>query len=164
MCQVYSTNDKIDFFLARPLNIQWSLCYNFIHVYFIQFANEKVGLNTILISQFKTYLFLTFIIPKFLKFCIWFTINPIEGSIVSKWNLNKILNLLPCVFLKICLFLNLIFFQQLFLYTLQCFHPQVTNDLHEVATIIFHLCCPFVLCCSYHLMSLDVDDENEYKT
>ncbi len=74
----------------RPLNIQWSLCYNFIHVYFIKFFNEKVGLNTILTNQLQTYLFLTFIIPIFLKFCSWFTINPIEDSISSKWNLSKI--------------------------------------------------------------------------
>jgi hypothetical protein len=47
-------------------------------------------LNTILTDQFQTYLFLTFIIPIFLKFCSWFTINPIEGSIVSKWNLIKL--------------------------------------------------------------------------
>jgi hypothetical protein len=90
MCQIYSTKDKIYFLFVRPRNIQWSLCYNFIHVYFSKFSNKKVGLNTILNSQFQTYLFPTFIIPKFLKFCSWFTINPIEGSIVSKWNLTKI--------------------------------------------------------------------------
>ncbi len=78
------------YILVRPLNIQWSLCYNFIHIYFINFSNEKVGLNTILTSQFQTYLFLTFIIPIFLKICSWFTINPIEGWIVSKLNLSKI--------------------------------------------------------------------------
>jgi hypothetical protein len=107
----------------RPLNIWWYLCYNFIHIYCIKFSNEKIGLNTILTSQFQTYLFLTFIILKFLKFCNWFTINPIEGSIVSKWKLN----LLSCVFVKNCPFFNLIFFRQLFLYTLQCFHPSIVS-------------------------------------
>jgi hypothetical protein len=77
-------------FLVRPLIIQWSLFYNFIHVYFIKFYNEKVGSNTILTNQFQTYLFTTFIILKFLKFCSWFTINPIEGSIISQWNLIKL--------------------------------------------------------------------------
>ncbi len=72
------------------MNIQWSLSYNFIHIYFTKFYIEKVGLNTILTSQFQTYLFPTFIIPKFLKVCRWFTINPIQCSIVSKWNLSKI--------------------------------------------------------------------------
>jgi hypothetical protein len=62
----------------------------FIHVYFIKLSNGKIGLNTILTNQFQTYLFTTFIIPKFLKICNWFTINLIEGSIVSKWNLSKI--------------------------------------------------------------------------
>jgi len=90
MCRVYFTKEKVDFFLVRPLNIQWSLCYNFIHVYFIKFSNEKAGLNTILTNQFQTYLFPTFIIPKILKFFSWFTINPIEGSIVSKGNLSKL--------------------------------------------------------------------------
>jgi hypothetical protein len=90
MCQVYSIKEKIIFFLVRPLNIQWSLCYNFINIYFIKFSNEKVLLITILTGQFQTYLFLTFIIPIFLKLCSWFTINLIEGSIVSKWNLSKI--------------------------------------------------------------------------
>jgi hypothetical protein len=75
---------------VNPLNIQWSLCYNFIHIYFIKIFNKKVGLNTILTNQFQTYLFLTFIISKFLKFCSWFTINPIEDSIVSKQNSSKI--------------------------------------------------------------------------
>ncbi len=45
----------------------------------MKFFNEKVGLNTILTSQFQTYLFRTFIIPKKFKFCSCFTINPIEG-------------------------------------------------------------------------------------
>jgi hypothetical protein len=91
MCQVYFIKEKINlFFLVRPLNIQWFLCYNFINVYFIKFSNEKVGLNTILTNLFQIYLFLTFVISKFSKFCNWFTINPIEGWIVSKWNLGKI--------------------------------------------------------------------------
>jgi hypothetical protein len=60
------------------------------YVYFIKFSTKKLGLNTILTNQFQTYLFPTFIIPKFLKFHSWFTINPTEGSIVSKWNLNEI--------------------------------------------------------------------------
>ncbi len=69
----------------RPLNIQWLLCYNFIHVYFIKFSNEKVCLNTILTNQFQTYLFPTFIIPIFLKFCNWFPTNPIDDSIATDW-------------------------------------------------------------------------------
>jgi hypothetical protein len=119
MCQIYSTKEI--WFLVRPLNIQWSLCYNFIHVYFIKFSNEKVGLNTLLTNQFQTYLFFTFIIPKFLKFCSWFKINPIEGSIVSKWNYIKFESTFLC-FMK-NYFFNLIFFWQLFLYILPCFHP-----------------------------------------
>jgi len=41
---------------------------NFIHVYFIKVSNKNVGLNTILTNWFQTYLFPTFIIPKFWKF------------------------------------------------------------------------------------------------
>jgi len=80
MCEVYSTKKKKDIFLVGPLNIQWYLCYSFIHVYFIKVFNEKIGLNTILTNQFQTYLFPTFIISIFLKICSWFIINPIEGS------------------------------------------------------------------------------------
>jgi hypothetical protein len=70
MCKIYFIKEKIDFFLVMPLNIQSSLiCYNFIRVYFINFFDEKVGLNTILTSQFQMYLFPTLIILIFLKFC-----------------------------------------------------------------------------------------------
>jgi hypothetical protein len=95
---------------VRSLNIQWSLCYNFIDVYFIKFSNEKVGLNTILTSQFQTYLFPTFIIPKFLKFCSWFIINPIEGSIVSTLNISKIWIYFLLFSWKIASFLTWYFF------------------------------------------------------
>jgi hypothetical protein len=70
MCQVYYNKGKIDFSLVMPLNIQLSLCYKFIHVYFIKISNEKVGLNNILTNQFQTYLFPTFIIPIFLNFAV----------------------------------------------------------------------------------------------
>ncbi len=90
------------------------LCYNFIHVYFIKFSTEKVGLNTILTGQFQTYLFPTFIILKFLKFCSWFTINPIEGSIVSKWNLSKIWIYFFMFSWKIAFFLSSYFFGNFF--------------------------------------------------
>jgi hypothetical protein len=123
MCQMYSTKEKIDILLVRPLNIQWYLCYNFIHVYFIKNCNEKIGLNTILTSQFQTYLFLTFIIQKFLKFCSWFTTNPIEGSKRLKiWTYFR-------MFLWKTTLFNLTFFQQFFLYTLPCFHPPITINL-----------------------------------
>jgi hypothetical protein len=128
MCQVYSTKEKIDFFLVRPLNIQWSLCYNSTNVYFIKFFNENVGLNTILTIQFQTYLFPTFIIPKFLKFCSWFIINPIEGSIVSKWNLSKIWIYFLVFLWKIASFLTWYFFVQFFLYTLLCFHSERVSN------------------------------------
>jgi len=99
---------------VRPVNIQWSLCYNFIHVYFIKFSIEKIGLNTILTSQFQTYLFPTFIIPKFLTLCSWFTINPIKGSIVSKWNLSKIWIYFLMFSWKIASFLTWYFFGNFF--------------------------------------------------
>ncbi len=34
-------------------------------------------------SQIQKYLFITFIIPKFLKFCIQLNINPIESTMVQ---------------------------------------------------------------------------------
>jgi hypothetical protein len=76
--------------------------------------NEKVGLNTILISQFQTYLFTTFINLNFLKFCSWFIINPIEGSILSKWNLNKIWIYFLVFAWKIASFLPWYFFSNFF--------------------------------------------------
>ncbi len=87
---------------------------SWIHVYFLKFSNEQVGLNTILTSQFQTYLFLTFIIPKFLKFCSWFTINPIEGSIFLKWNLNKIWIYFVMFLWKIAYFWTWYFFDNSF--------------------------------------------------
>jgi hypothetical protein len=79
LCQVYSTKEKIDFFFGDALEYTMILCYNFIHVYFIKFSNEKVGLNTILTSQFQTYLFSTFIIPNVLKICNLFTITQLRA-------------------------------------------------------------------------------------
>jgi hypothetical protein len=72
------------------LNIEYSLCYNFTQTYFIKFFNEKILLNTMSISQIQNYLFPTFIIAKFFKFCIQININPMESTMVSKWDLNKI--------------------------------------------------------------------------
>jgi hypothetical protein len=46
-------------------NIQWSLHYNLIYIYFIKLDNEKIDLDTILIDQFQI-----FIILFFFKFCI----------------------------------------------------------------------------------------------
>jgi hypothetical protein len=45
------------------------------------------------------------------------------------------LNLLSCV--KKCLFLNLIFFHQLFLYTLLCFHLEKTKDAKALPSYTF---------------------------
>jgi hypothetical protein len=57
-------------FLVMPLNIQWSLCYNFIHVHFIKVFDEKMGLNTILTNQFQMYLFLILLFQSFWNFVI----------------------------------------------------------------------------------------------
>jgi hypothetical protein len=131
-----------------PLNIKWSLCYNFIYVYFIKFLNEKIGLNTILTSQFQTYLFPTSIIPKFLKFCNWCTINLIESSIVSKWNVNKIWIYFLMFLWKNYLFLNLIFFCQFFciFYHVWTLWPsKIKNPLAWVrATCISIFACHFL--------------------
>ncbi len=77
MCQVYFTKEKVKLFIFLPLNIQWSLCYNFTQIYFIKFSMKK-------------YLFPIFVISKFLKICIQFNIKAMESTMVSKWNLNKI--------------------------------------------------------------------------
>jgi len=99
-----------------PLDIKWFLGYNFIHVYFNTNSNEKVGLNTILTNQFQMHLFLTFIIRKFLNFCSWFTINPIEGSIVSKWSLSKFWIYFLVFLWKTVFFLNWYFLSTFFVY------------------------------------------------
>ncbi len=96
---------KWNLFICLLLNIKWSLCYNFTQIYFIKFSNEKVLLNTILTSQIKKYLFLTFIIPKFLKFCIQLNINPMESTMVLEWNLNKIWIYFLCFCQKLSHFL-----------------------------------------------------------
>jgi hypothetical protein len=125
------------FFLVRPLNIQWSLYYNFTHVYFIKFSDEKVGLNTILTNQFQTYLFPTFIIPIFLKFCNWFTINPIEGLVVSKWNLNKIWIYFLVFSRKTSSFLTWYFFNNVFYILYHVFTLWQQNILEILEKKIF---------------------------
>jgi hypothetical protein len=70
VCQVCSTKDKIDFFFGNAFEYTMIFMYTYIHVYFIKFSNEKIGLNTILTIQIQTYLFLIFIIPIFLNFVV----------------------------------------------------------------------------------------------
>jgi hypothetical protein len=55
----------------------------FMHDSFKNF-NEKVILSTILTNEIQKYLFITFIISKFLKLCIQLNINPIKSIMVSK--------------------------------------------------------------------------------
>jgi len=116
----YQREVKFIYFPSFEYTNDQSLCYNFTQIYFIKSSNEKVLLSTILTNQIQKYLFATFIIPKFFKFCIQFYTNPMENTIVSKWNLNK--NESTCVFMKNCIFLYLIFFHQLFLYKIPCIH------------------------------------------
>ncbi len=118
-----------------PLNIQWYLCYNFTHVYFIKFSNEKVGLNTISTNQFQTYLLFTFIIPIFLKFCSWFTINPIKSSIVSKWNLSEIW------IYFLCFYENSHFFQfDIFSATFSIYFTMLSPGFHYQSPIVSCAC------------------------
>jgi hypothetical protein len=60
------------------------MCSQIVHIIVIIyiFLNVKVILNTILTSQFQTYLLPTFIIQKLLKFCIQLTKNPMEVLVV----------------------------------------------------------------------------------
>jgi hypothetical protein len=57
-------------------------------------------------------------------------------------------NLFSCVFMKICLFLNLIFFHQLFLYKIPCFHPKIwkantSQSLYPIL-LFFIFCLDFI--------------------
>jgi len=116
MCQVYFVKEKINLFFGEAFEyIQWFLCYKFINAYFIKFSNEKISLNTILTNQFQIYLFSTFIISKF-------TINPVKGSIVSKWNLSKIWIYFLVFSWKTTFFLYWYFFDNFLKYILPCFH------------------------------------------
>jgi hypothetical protein len=65
MCQVYSTKEKVKFIFFP--SFEYTMIFM---LYFIKFYNEKILLNTILASEIQKYLFPTFIIPKFIKFCI----------------------------------------------------------------------------------------------
>jgi len=134
ICVKYTLSKKKKiYFLVTPFNIQWSLCYNFIHVYFIKFSNGKVGLNITFTSQFQTYLFPTLIISKILKFCSWFTINLIKCSIVSRWNLNKIW-IYFLVFLLKMPFFKLNISCQFFLYFYHAF-TQMLTLMHMVQVL-----------------------------
>jgi hypothetical protein len=72
--QVYSTKEKVKFIYFLSF-----------HLYVI-ITHKSISLNFIM----KKYLFPTFIIAKFHKFCIQLKINPMESTMVSKWNLNRI--------------------------------------------------------------------------
>ncbi len=126
---------KKKLFIFLPLHIQWSLSFNFTQIYFIKFSNEKILLNTILASQIQKHLFPTFIIPIFFKFCIQLNTNPMESTMVSKWNLSKNWIYFYVFLWKTIYFLTWYFFVNLFLYKIPWFHPK------------------FVVC--FHMFSLD---------
>ncbi len=98
-----------------------SLCYKFTQIYFIKSSNDKTLLSTILTNQNKKYLFPTFIIPKCFKFCIQFNTNPMENTMVSKWNLNKNEYTFLCFHDKLYLFI-LDIFSSNFLYKIPYIH------------------------------------------
>jgi hypothetical protein len=56
------------------------MCSQIVHIIVIIYQTfyVKVVLNTILTSQFQTYLLPTFIIQKLLKFCTQLNKNPME--------------------------------------------------------------------------------------
>jgi hypothetical protein len=60
------------------------MCSQIVHIIVIiyQTLYLKVNLNTILTSQFQTYLLPTFIIQNLLKFCIQLTTNAMEVLMV----------------------------------------------------------------------------------
>jgi hypothetical protein len=81
MCQIYSTKEKVEFIYFPSFDLYVITTHKSISLNFIM---KKYFLNTILISQIQKYLLPTFIIAKFLKFCIQLNINPMESTMVSK--------------------------------------------------------------------------------
>jgi hypothetical protein len=75
MCQVWFNMEKVYFFSIPYFNIQWSLYFNLIHIYFIRFNNERILLNTVLTIQFQNYLFFSYIIQFFSRTCNQCTLN-----------------------------------------------------------------------------------------
>jgi hypothetical protein len=133
---LYQRESKVYLFIFLPLNIKLSLCYHFTQIYFIKVFNEKVFFNTILISQIQKYLFFTFNISKFIKFCIQLNINPMKSTMVSKWNLNKI-------WIYFLVFLSKKF-NVLFHYNLRKFNYIFYNVFtHSIGPCIYYwLICP----------------------
>jgi hypothetical protein len=114
MCQVYSTKEKVKLYLLCFFWIYNDLYVIASQIYSIKFSNEKILLNTILASQIQKYLSPTFIIPIFFKTFIQFNTNPMESTMVSKWNICKNWIYFLVFLWKINPFLNLIFFHKHF--------------------------------------------------
>jgi hypothetical protein len=121
----YQRKSKI--YLFSFLWIYNDFYHYFTHIHFIKCFNEKILLNTISANQIQKYLFPTFIIPKLFKFCIQLNTNPMENTMVSKWNLSKNWIYFLMFSWKFVLF-KLDFFCQLFLYKIPCFHPNVVTN------------------------------------
>jgi hypothetical protein len=71
-----------------------------------------------------------------LKFCSWFTINPIEDSIVSKWNLNKIWIYFFVFLWKIAFFLTWYFYNNFFYVLYHALTQWSYVRFHDASTII----------------------------
>jgi hypothetical protein len=130
ICQVYSTKDRVKLYLLCFFWIYNNLYVITSQIYSIRFSNKKVLLNTILANLIQKYLSSTFIIPNFFKFFIQFNTNPMESTMVSKWNVNKKWIYYLAFLWKINPFLNLISFHTTFLYKIPCFHPNLILERH----------------------------------
>ncbi len=102
------------------------MCSQIVHIIVIIYQTfyVKVVLNTILTSQFQTYLLSTFIIQKLLKLRIQLTKNPMEVQMVYLSTYKTFLS----TFLCICQNLppiNWILGRLFFWYTLPCFWPNL---------------------------------------
>jgi hypothetical protein len=83
----------------------------------------KVGLNTKLTQSYSNILLTLFMIPKFSKFRIQFTINKMEGHIFSYLYLQKFLIYFHVFISKFCHFKIAFLLNYYFLSTWPCLHP-----------------------------------------
>jgi hypothetical protein len=79
------TKRMYNLFYMMHLNIQWSLYYDLVHIYFIKFYNEKVILNIISNIKFlKIYSLLLYFIFLQILYSTYHKFNEMHNDFIMK--------------------------------------------------------------------------------
>jgi len=130
MCQTYSTKEKVRFIYFPSFEYR---------MIFIITSHKSISL----IFLMKKYFWTPYQPIKFkstcsllvlFQFCIQLNTNPMENTMVSKWNLSK--NWIYVLMFSWELsFFQLDFFCQLFLYKIPHFHPNVAINVWIIVNL-----------------------------